>query len=146
MEKIFDLKQIKDIAKYLIKEIKGRNTNGASILALSGDLGAGKTTITKEIAILLGVKESVISPTFVIMKNYKTMDSKFRNLVHIDAYRLDEHKDILVLGWEEIIKNKDNLIIVEWPEKIASFLPKVVYNVSLSHESNNTRKIKFWYN
>jgi tRNA threonylcarbamoyladenosine biosynthesis protein TsaE len=146
MEKTFELKQIKEIARDLLKEIKKEGSGKATILALFGDLGAGKTTITKEIAGILGVKENVISPTFVIMKKYQTTDSRFKNLIHIDAYRLDEHKDILVLGWEEMINDKDNLIIVEWPEKIESYLPKGIYNVSLNHKDDTSRTIKFWYN
>ncbi len=143
MEKTFELKQIKETAEKLLNEIKKGKGDGATILALFGDLGAGKTTITKEIASILGVKENVISPTFVIMKKYQTKDSRFKNLIHIDAYRLDEHKDILVLGWEEMLKDKDNLIIVEWPEKIESYLPKDVYSVKLEHKDETTRKIKF---
>ncbi len=146
MEKTFELKQIKETAENLLNEIKKGRGEGATILALFGDLGAGKTTITKEIAGILGVKENVISPTFVIMKKYQTKDSRFKNLIHIDAYRLDEHKDILVLGWEEMLKDKDNLVIVEWPEKIESYLPKGIYNVGLSHKDDTSRTIKFWYN
>lgn len=146
MEKTFELKQIKEIAKSLLKEIKKGDGNGATILALFGDLGVGKTTITKEISSILGIKENVISPTFVIMKKYQTKDNKFKNLIHIDAYRLDEHKDILVLGWEDMIKDKNNLIIVEWPEKIESYLPRGIYNVSLNHKGDTSRTLKFWYN
>ncbi len=143
MEKIFDLNEISKIAKELLDSIKKEPKDEAIILALSGDLGAGKTTITKEIARSLGIKNEIISPTFVIMKNYQTKDNKFKNLIHIDAYRLDEHKDVLVLGWDKIIKDKNNLIVVEWPEKIESYLPKDVYSVKLEHKDETTRKIKF---
>lgn len=146
MEKEFSLEKIKDLALDILKEVSEYKEDQACVLAFFGDLGAGKTTITKEIASHLGVDVNVISPTFVIMKNYKTKNSKFKNLIHIDAYRLDNHEDIFVLGWEELLKNKDNLIIVEWPEKISKYLPKAFYSVILEHKDETTRKIKFCYN
>ena len=146
MEKTFDLIDLEKITKNLLSIIKKGVKNGATILAFSGDLGAGKTTTTKEIARQLGVKERVISPTFVIMKKYKTKDLKHKNLIHIDAYRLNKSEELLRLGWEEMIANKNNLIIVEWPERVIECLPKDIYNLKLEHKDDTTRTLKLGYN
>lgn len=146
MKKIFNINDINKIAKEIIKEAKIGSKNRATILAFYGDLGAGKTTITKEIAYNLGIENTVISPTFVIMKIYKTKDKIFKNLIHIDAYRLNNSQELLHLGWEEITKNKENLIIVEWPEKVPECLTGFVFEIFLEHKDENTRSIKFSHN
>ena len=143
MEKILTLDSLNKTAKEIIKKVKSGKEKGATILALYGDLGAGKTTTTKEIARVLGVKERVISPTFVIMKIYKTIDKKFKNLIHIDAYRLCKKEELFRLGWNEIIKDKNNLIILEWPERVLECLPSNIYKIKLDHKDESTRTIKF---
>jgi len=146
MEKIFTIEKIDKTAKSFIKEIGKGNKNTATVLALYGDLGVGKTTVTKEIAKQLGILEKVVSPTFVIMKIYKTNDKKFKNLIHIDAYRLEKSKEIEQLGFEDLVKNKDNLIIIEWPEKVEEYLPSNTYKIILEHKGDTTRIAKFCYN
>ncbi len=97
----------------------------ATVVGLKGDLGAGKTAFTKLVVKNLGIKISVTSPTFVIEKKYKiTAPPKdgadyFREIIHIDAYRLKDGSDLLRLDWVEIIADPNNLILVEWPEIIA---------------------------
>ena len=97
---------------------------GATIVTLSGDLGAGKTTFVKGIAKALGIKEHVTSPTFVIMKIYGLSEQKFKRLVHIDAYRLKGLHHLKVLGWKDLIEDLGNLICIEWPEKIEEAIPR----------------------
>ena len=146
MEKILSLDKIEKTASDLIKEIKKRNKNSATVLAFYGDLGVGKTTLTKEVAKQLGIATKVVSPTFVIMKNYKTKDKKFKNLIHIDAYRLERSQEVLKLDFEKIIKNKDNLIVIEWPERIEEYLPSDTHKIILEHKDDTTRIAKFCYN
>lgn len=146
MEKIFKLDEIEQIAEGILIEARKNKSKRANVIALYGDLGAGKTTTTKEIAKQLGIKNNVISPTFVIMKKYQTQDVDFKNLIHIDAYRLEKKEELDVLGWQELIENKYNLVIIEWPEKVPGSLPNDVLNVSLDHKDETTRNIKFWYN
>lgn len=146
MEKIFNLNNIEQITNEIIREAKKVSHKTATIITFSGELGAGKTTITKELAKQLGIKERVVSPTFVIMKIYNTKDSKFKKLIHIDAYRLDKSEELLRLGWEEIISNKDNLIVVEWPERVSECFPFDIISLKLEHIDDNTRTIKFCYN
>ena len=149
MRNNFKKEEIKNISEKILDKIsKTIKTGNAKILAFSGDLGSGKTTITTEIGKHLGIKNKIISPTFVIMKIYE-VDKKskyhlfFKKLIHIDAYRFDEENDILKIGWQEIQKDKDNLIIIEWPERIAKHLNKDTYFIKLEHVDKNTRSIEF---
>ncbi len=104
----------------------------ATILALSGDLGAGKTSFAQGIAKALGVTESVTSPTFVLEKIYKLENQKFERLIHIDAYRLQDAHELGALGWDEITKEPQNLILIEWPENVAASIPATAARISLA--------------
>ena len=122
--------------------------NKAKVVALSGDLGARKTTLTQELAKLLGVKENVVSPTFIIMKIYKINSdslyySHFKKLIHIDAYRLDSHLELLKIGRQKLQDDKDNLIIIEWPERVSKCIPLLSFPVLLSHIKEDIREINF---
>jgi len=121
----------------------GGSASGAVVVGLSGDLGTGKTTFTQFIAKSLGVKGKVNSPTFVIMKRYDLKHDKFKNIFHIDAYRLKNEKELLHLGWEEIISNPENLIFIEWPELVAKAMPKKHHKISIKHTKEGHRKFKF---
>ncbi len=100
----------------------------ATIVGMSGHLGAGKTAFVKKVAGLLGVEEEVTSPTFVLMKVYG-LDSNnrasiyndprpWKRLVHIDAYRLERPEELEALDFERLVSDPDNLIMVEWPENV----------------------------
>ncbi|MDB5237989.1 MAG: hypothetical protein JWM46_259 [Candidatus Kaiserbacteria bacterium] len=99
----------------------------ATLITLSGELGAGKTTFAQGIARVLGVTETVTSPTFVIEKVYDLRDSPpaggWERLVHIDAYRLNSSHELEVLGWKELLADEQNLIVLEWPERVADIIP-----------------------
>jgi len=146
MSKILTKENLNKTAKEIIKELKNKKKESATIIAFFGDLGVGKTTTTKEIAKELGIKKTIVSPTFVVMKSYQTKDTRFKKLVHIDAYRLEKEEDVLILGWKEIIEDKNNLVVVEWTENILKYLPSGVYNIKIEHKDETTRTIKFWYN
>jgi tRNA threonylcarbamoyladenosine biosynthesis protein TsaE len=106
---------------------------GATLVTLSGELGAGKTTFTQAVARALGVTEHVTSPTFVLMKIYSLPASvAFRQLVHIDAYRLEGGKDLAALGFDEIMQDAGNLVLLEWPEKVQDKLPPAAHALSLA--------------
>jgi tRNA threonylcarbamoyladenosine biosynthesis protein TsaE len=144
----FNKKQIGAVSQKILEKASKIKSEGAKILAFSGDLGTGKTTLTQGIARQIGIKENVISPTYIIMKIYEinpnsSYYSQFKKLIHIDAYRLDSHLELLKIGWEEIKKNKDNLIIIEWPENIKDCLDNDIYWVELKHIDDETRSIKF---
>ncbi len=114
----------------------------AFVVGLYGDLGSGKTTFTKSVASILGVEDTVTSPTFVIEKIYELTNSEFKHLIHIDAYRLEKSEELLHLGWEKIISEKENLILIEWPEKVADIMPKHKKIQFKALDTENTREIE----
>ncbi len=93
------------------------------VLALQGDLGAGKTTFTQELSKQLGVEEVVNSPTFTIMKQYDVTSPQFDSLIHIDAYRLETETETKPLYFTELFQQPKSIICIEWPEIIANVLP-----------------------
>jgi len=94
--------------------------DGATLVTLSGELGAGKTAFVKEVAKALGVEDTVTSPTFVLEKIYRLpADAPFKQLVHIDAYRLEGASGLTALGFDELMRESSNLILLEWPERVA---------------------------
>ncbi len=124
---------------------KYSDTDAAIVVGLSGHLGAGKTAFVKLVAKNLGIEETVTSPTFVIMKIYPTKHPLFRRLVHIDAYRLERPEELQVLNFEKIVSDKNNLVMVEWPENIAGALSKGYSTISfaIEMEDQNKRTISF---
>ncbi|MFZ1019734.1 MAG: tRNA (adenosine(37)-N6)-threonylcarbamoyltransferase complex ATPase subunit type 1 TsaE [Minisyncoccia bacterium] len=140
-------KETEKIAKIFLDEIlqNKKKQNGALVVCLSGNLGAGKTAFMQAIGKHLGVKNKISSPTFVLIKKYpigKTYGVKF--LFHLDAYRLKNEKELLSLGWEEIIGNKEHLVFIEWPENVKKVIPDDARFVYISHGKNDThRNLKF---
>lgn len=123
---------------------------GGEVILLSGNLGAGKTVFTKGLAQALGIKETVKSPTFNLMKCYKTetRDKKqeTRILCHIDAYRLNNLRDILDIGAEEYIGHKNAITIIEWAERAKGIenLPGKIIKIKISHgKKENERLIQY---
>ncbi len=127
-------------AEEIISKIKPQKK--AKILALSGNLGAGKTTLTQALAKHLGIKETVNSPTFVIMKIYKISGKQFSHLIHIDAYRLGGGDELIHLGWNEISSDPKNLIVLEWPEKVLEILPKDTEWIKFEFVDEETREVE----
>ncbi len=115
---------------------------GATVVGLYGNLGAGKTAFTQCVARMLGVEEKVLSPTFVIMKIYELREKKFQHLIHIDAYRMDSADELAALGWQEIISDPKNLILIEWPERVSAIIPKHIKVNFEAVDSENSRKIE----
>jgi tRNA threonylcarbamoyladenosine biosynthesis protein TsaE len=122
----------------------GAGQAGATLVGLHGELGSGKTTFVQLVGKKLGVKESITSPTFVIMKSYSLTAKRYTLLVHIDAYRLDSGKDLLALGWQEIMADPKNLILLEWPERVSDILPKNYPCLDFQFMDDTTRKINFF--
>lgn len=115
----------------------------AMVIALQGDLGAGKTAFAQEIGKILGVVENMCSPTFVIEKIYSIKFKDFKRLIHIDAYRLEDEKELTHLGWEEIIKEPENLVLIEWPENVSGLIPKSARRIYFKFVDENTREISY---
>ena len=118
------LEETKKIADEWLVEISSKyeKTDKAVVVGLSGHLGAGKTAFVRLVARTLGINEDVTSPTFVLMKIYdidpKSGYLNWKKLIHIDAYRLERSEDLAVLNFEELLEDKNNLIMIEWPENV----------------------------
>lgn len=112
-------------ARLAYKIISTPRSPGAAVIALEGNLGAGKTTFVQGFAKALGVKENVLSPTFVLIKvyNLRLTTHNLKHLVHIDCYRIDSFKDLLHLGFREMLKDKDAVILIEWADRIKKIIP-----------------------
>lgn len=113
---------------------------GAKVLALSGDLGAGKTTFMQALALAAGVSEMVTSPTFVIMKQY-TLPQSDQFLVHIDAYRIESPDEMRVLGLPELLKDPRAVVCIEWAERIAELLPSDVLTLTFAVTASGERTL-----
>jgi len=107
--------------------------NRAVVVALHGDLGAGKTTFVQVVARALGVTSAVVSPTFIIQKRYPLEGQIFSNLIHIDAYRLESAEQLSVLDWDDIVRDSSNLICVEWAENVEKILPSETKHIYLKY-------------
>ena len=131
-------KETFELACNLGKKIKGR-----AIFALEGDLGTGKTVFAKGLARGLGVKKTILSPTFVLMKIYPVRGNKYiKEFCHIDTYRLKNEKDLLAIGADEYLKKKNAVVAIEWPEKIKKLLGRSVKFVKLKHLEEDRRQIE----
>lgn len=130
------LENLDEVAQAVIDSLGDSKT--AKIIHLHGDLGAGKTTLVKSIARVLGITGQVQSPTFVFMREYDSTHKSFKKLYHIDAYRFDNKEEGDILGLDNI-KNKNNLIVIEWPEKMNAGEPDITLH--LKHKTETTRDI-----
>ena len=110
----------------------GKLLKGKMVVCLNGDLGAGKTTITKSIARGMGIKAIVTSPTFTIVNEYTGSPS----LYHIDTYRLTEGIDTDYLGFDEYFYS-DGVTIIEWADKIKNSLPEEYLNINIKVYDKN---------
>ena len=129
--------------KKLGKEFAAR-LHKPTVIALHGDLGAGKTTFAQGFAEALGIKHRIISPTFIIVRKYQISNFKFQisNFYHIDLYRIESERDIQNLGILELLKNPCNIVFIEWAEKMGDLLPKKRWDVSFDYLNEQSRKIQ----
>lgn len=121
--------ETREFAQKLAKQVKP-----GTIIALTGPLGAGKTVFAQGLAQGLGIRENMRSPTFLLVKN-------FNNFYHIDCYRLKNSEDLVKLGFREILRNKNNIIAIEWADKIRDILPKRTIWVKMKSLEENKREI-----
>lgn len=132
--------QTEKLATTLAKAIlRASMPSRAVVVALQGELGSGKTTFVKGFAKGLGVRSRITSPTFVILNKYKIPNTKY--LHHIDCYRLKKPADLLSIGWKDIVKDPSNIVVLEWPERVAKLLPKDVITLRFSYAKGKNVRI-----
>ncbi len=166
------ISETKKFAREFLFNLIKKNRQRPLIIALEGSLGSGKTTFTRLIGEVLGIKENISSPTFVLMhthiitntkksiqknqreiispldkknkKRSKIQDlikkSGYKKLIHIDCYRV-ETNDIINLGFKDIVKDKKNIVIVEWANKIKKIVPKNAIWLKFKIIDENTRTV-----
>ncbi len=123
-----------------------KKVKDGGIIALYGNLGSGKTTFVQGLARGLGIKGKIISPTFIIVRKYelgiKNKELGAKNFYHIDLYRVEDEKDITGLGLDEIISDLENIVAIEWPEKIEKILSDQRINMHFEYIEGDKRKIE----
>lgn len=132
---IHGLNDIERAAKEFLK-LRGNNT----VIAFYGAMGAGKTTFTKAICKVLGVPDSVNSPTFTIINEYRTKEGE--PVYHFDFYRIDKLEEAYDIGFDEFV-DSGWLCLIEWPEKIEKLLPEETLRVYIKVLSDDSREISF---
>lgn len=109
------------------------------VVLLHGDLGAGKTTLTKGIARALGVQDTVSSPSFALVNEYVL---PLVRLYHLDLYRLDEPDELETIGFAELTSAEDAIAIVEWPERAGALLPDRYLLIEIGHAGEGRRSVR----
>lgn len=134
--------ETKKIAANLTQDLKKQPPlKHAFIIALEGNLGSGKTTFIQGLANGLGIKEGVLSPTFLILKQFPILFKNYKNFYHIDAYRLKNPRELLDLGFKDLLNNSENIIVIEWVDKVKKILPKIILKIKFLNLGKNKRKI-----
>lgn len=123
--------ELPQVARAVV-ELLGRRT----VVAFRGAMGAGKTTLIREIVALLGAEDTVTSPTFAIVNQYKGDGG--RRICHFDFYRIDDIREAYDFGYEEYFYSGD-VCLVEWPEKIEALLPEDAVEVRITVDSDTAR-------
>ena len=134
-EKTMILHSEQEVTEYGIR--LGEEAMPGQVIALTGDLGAGKTTLTKAIAIGLGVTEMITSPTFTIVKEYR---SGRLPLFHFDVYRNGDIDEMYELGYEEYFYG-DGLCVIEWADLIEELIPEDALRISIAYGSSEEERI-----
>ena len=120
---------------------------GGDVVALYGDLGSGKTTFVQGLAKGLSIERPIISPTFIIMRMYKLGNRKkgigSRNFYHVDLYRVSNETDVQGVGLMELMADPENIIVIEWPDKIENLLPDKRINIYFEYLGDDKREIRF---
>lgn len=131
--KIESLDKIDEAALEFIRAM-GDNT----VFAFHGDMGAGKTTFIKAICENLGVSDTINSPTFAIVNEYRSDSGEL--IYHFDFYRINKIEEVFDFGYEDYFYS-GSLCFIEWPEKVDTLLPKDTVNVYVKVQEDGSREV-----
>jgi tRNA threonylcarbamoyladenosine biosynthesis protein TsaE len=134
MEIIYTLDEITLAAQTILENSETK------VLLFQGEMGAGKTTLIKEIGKQLGVIDKMSSPTFSLVNEYRTNNNE--RVFHFDFYRIEKTSEALDIGFEEYIES-DCYCLIEWPQKIQNLVPLNVLTIAISQTNNEQRTLKF---
>ena len=136
MKRTFKVEDIESVVEDFLNSL-----GEAHVIGFSGNLGAGKTTFTKSLLKKRGSGVNVVSPTFVLRRDYDLGDKEVTHkVIHIDAYRLEKPEQIYQVISKEELANKNNLIIIEWPEKVNQNIFDRIYK--FDHVSDTERSLE----
>ena len=119
----------------------GPHKKHARVVAMVGDLGAGKTAFAQGFAKALGIKRHLPSPTFVIFRSYPLKVIGYKFLYHVDAYRLSDAGELDVFDFDKVLVNPKNIILIEWADKIKEILPKDSIWLEFAHGKNEGERL-----
>ncbi len=131
-------KETEKLGETLAREVKG-----SKVIALIGDLGGGKTTFIKGFARGLGIKHNITSPSFLIMREYPVDKKNIKKLYHFDAYKIKDPREFLDLGFNEVLKEKEKIILIEWADRVKKILPKEYLTIKFEFLGKKKRKVTF---
>lgn len=134
MIKTYSTEETENAASELAKK-----TAPGSVIALHGNLGAGKTVFARGFARGLGVTQPVSSPTFTVIQEYELNDGNW--LCHLDLYRIENSASALVFGVDEYLEDDSAILLVEWAERISDILPEKTIHIKIDRIDENSRKI-----
>ena len=123
-----------------IGERLGGQLKGGDTVCLTGDLGGGKTHFAKGIAKGVGIKETITSPTFVLMRVYERGDTL--SLYHLDLYRITDVKELELMDLDDIIGDERAIMVMEWPENVREIIPENAIWVTFKYIDNKSRNIQ----
>ncbi len=122
-----------------------KTLKGGEVLALTGDLGSGKTAFVKGLAKALGIKQVVQSPTFLLMKCYnikpRATSHVLRAICHVDAYRIKNERELINIGLGEKLEDPETVTVIEWADLVKKIIPKRAAWMNFNHGKNSTERI-----
>lgn len=129
--------ETKKVGKELAQDLAS-----GDVLMFYGNLGAGKTTFIQGLAEGMGIKDRILSPTFVLQRSHDVKLNDIRLLHHIDLYRIEGRSQIDSLGLGETLQDPQAVIIIEWAEKLENFKPERGYKIIINYVTDSKREIK----
>lgn len=133
-----NLEQFQKIASNFAVKLKG-----GEVVGLIGELGLGKTTFIQFLAVAMGVKEKVLSPTFVLLKIYRAShrQSSIKQLVHVDAYRLNHAEELKNIGLPEYLNRPDTVTVIEWADQVKDILPPDIVMINIAQGKEEGQRV-----
>lgn len=120
-----------------------KKLKGGDVVCMYGELGSGKTTFVKGLVKGLGIDKTITSPTFILMRQHDVLNNskRIQTLYHLDLYRLENVKDIKGIGFEEILNDKNGVVVIEWAEKAKDLLPDKRIDLNFEYIDENRRRV-----